>query len=284
MSLVGRVRINTNVSQQVVKTFRQFPAMMDRIEIFDNSIANDPSPPCKAAAIIHRSRLTIGNEKSVPCVLVLKQKVYDYNNRAFQAVQLQSLVDSVATKYLGEHGGGVQLTVHSSDTGRVLWHPNAWSNKDVESYSKSREVGEHRNNVCYGLSLFRFPFMKFSVPVMKKAELPNKSGITIDGLTVRGPTYMSHSGEILLTVLEVDSLRRKLSCVLSLCGSKQQTTREEVSPLVSYVMREMYCMQASVVSNCIADGEFSGSLVVNHRAVNFASDIPPIPLYSEFIM
>ena len=272
--LVGKVRVNSSVSDQVAKYFQRFPSSMDRIEIYDNSIPNDPAPPCKAAAVIHRSSLVNG---TIPCVTVLKQAIFDYSNRDFHKFQLQYLVDSVATKYLNERGGGIQLCVHRHD---VRW-PSSWSSRDLESYSKALEIGQHANLVSLGLSRFRLRFWNKS-SLMTKKEIARDSQSIIEGLTVRGPTYVCDN--VSLSVLRVDKVSRRLTCVVEVSDPTIRLTRSELGPMVSYVLGDMYCVSADVLTKSLND-TYSGALVVNYRRVNFDSDIPKtVPIFSQFIM
>lgn len=128
--LVGKVRVNQQTSGGVQKLFSRFLNRegFDVIEIFDASHPNDPSPPSKAAAVLRRTHTP------VPLMTVLDSHVFDYNNRDFQQSQLARLLDRVASTWLIEQGGGLQLTVH---------RPTSPVNSPTV-FAKSKQVGGHK--------------------------------------------------------------------------------------------------------------------------------------------
>ena len=271
--IVGRVRINEHVSPEVGKYFNQFPPFMDRIEIFDNSISNDPAPPVKAAAVLHRSALVVHDE-SYPCVSVLRQKVFDYNNRDFQKTQLQALVDSVSTTYLSEQGGGVQLTVH---------HLTASSWTDLEISAKSTEIGQHRNFLVLPSRRYFFsPFQKTDVRV--ELYEPTHLDPHIAGLS--GPVCSYRSEEFVLHVLHIDSGRRRMHCLLEILNDNS-CDRSKITAMINRVLRNHVCIDAQVLSAGFGPQErLSGGILFNRRLVNM-KNAPPTTgcrLHPEFIL
>ena len=271
--IVGRVRINEHVSPEVRKFFIKFPPFMDRIEIFDNSMPNDPAPPVKAAALLHRSTFVV-NGQSFPCVSVLRQKVFDYNNRDFQKTQLQALVDSVSTTYLLEQGGGVQFTVHPLD---------ARSLTDLEISAKSTEIGQHRNFFMLpSMRYFFNPFQQTHVRV--ELYEPSHSDPRITGLS--GPVCSYRSEQSILHVLHIDSGRRSLNCLVEVLD-ESSCDRSQITGIVNRVLRMHLCAHAQVWSAGFGTLErLSGGIVLNRRFVE-AKNLPPTStcrLHPEFIL
>ena len=158
-SLVGTIRLNEAIgSSSLVKTLRsKFPKIenFDLIEIFNNSVPNDPSPPSKALAVLHRS-----TSSGVPVATNVVTKILDYNNRDFHKWQMHRLVEDIGTRWLKECGGGVFLTIHrdsaSADLIRddsIVARLNRYLNrnrncadkKDVEIFSQSTEINGEKN-------------------------------------------------------------------------------------------------------------------------------------------
>ena len=276
-SLVGRIRLNTAVSDQVIKEFKKFPAPMDRIEIFDNSIPNDPSPPCKSAAVMHRSSAVIRGQP-VPCVTVFRRKIYDYNNRDFQSYQLENLLDSIATNYLRDRGGGFQLTVYRQE--KTSRFSSTIHGSDIASFCMSKETRDQKNFLTLPCMRFFFNPLRSGENIARIKTEPSEAHI--EGLTPIDVTYEADNCKA--HVIAVDNYLRNVSILLE---SPEPISRQEAKAVSQSVMRDMLCMEATVFSDSFAQSEFDGALAVNRRIIG--SNVPEMtkwqfPLYSEFIM
>ena len=157
--LVGSTRLNEGITPSafVKKLGSKFPNSenFDLIEIFNNSVPNDPSPPSKALAVIHRS-----TNNAVPVATNIFTKILDYNNRDFYKWQTMKIVNDITSQWLKECGGGVLLTVHrdpasidllreDSVAARLNRYLNRNRNnadkKSIEIFSKSTEINGERN-------------------------------------------------------------------------------------------------------------------------------------------
>ena len=256
-SLVGRIKLNESVSPVVVSEFANLPSTMDRIEIFDNSIGNDPSPPCKAAAVLLRSSLVLPTGR-IPCVTVLKQKVFDYNNRDFQKYQLQNLVDQIAADWLTENGGGLQLTVHR----RSVQFPHSNSNTiaDETIFAKSTEIGSHRNLSVSPATYFRFqPFAPTATRLEATEPLDDP---VIAGLEAASTTYTD--GTNLVSIASIDRVRRRMTAFTS--DVVHLTT---FSPLVQSILRKHFCLELVLFApHMDQSSPTCDSLVVNYKQIN----------------
>jgi hypothetical protein len=285
--LAGKLRLNSNVSEQVVKEFRRFPAFMDRIEIFDNSIPNDPSPPCKAAAVIHRSKIFLeSSRKYLACVSVLHQKIFDYNNRDFQAFQLQNLVDSIATNYLREHGGGIQLTVHKLDDGANPLSCGHLSGSDIAAYCMSKETRDHENAIC--LPFFRFYLNPLNLSKRAKIERSEISPTRIDGIEgLTSPKIIYTTDGASFKIMDIDSRLRHISLLFEDMNNAV-IAPESIRSSIHWILWDNACVSATVYLDTKGPSlKFSGALVVNKRRVNvdsnLSADLKQL-VYSEFII
>ena len=256
-SLVGRIRLNDSVSPTVVSAFSDLPSTMDRIEIFDSSIANDPSPPCKAAAVLLRSTLRLPSG-IVPCTTVMRQKVFDYNNRDFQKYQLQNLVDQIAENWLLDNGGGVQLTLHRRSLEPA--HRNTNNLTDESIFAKSVEFGPHRNLFIYPATYFRFspwgPISKTITPMERACESK------IDGLESCATSFTD--GERIVTIASVDVLKRRL-----IAYTTDVVKYSEFQPFAQFLLRRHLCVELELFCASFDKSLATcNSLVVNYKQVN----------------
>ena len=263
--LVGRIRLGDSVSPEVAKLFSRFPQSMDRIEVFDNSVPNDPAPPCKAAALVHRSLINV----ETPSITILRQKVFDYNNRDFHASQLQSLVDSVASNYLKDQGGGVQLTVHRYDQSSA-------SLADIQVFAKTKETCDHKN-------LMIVPFVKLWfrpwIGLTQLKQETNTAHANEDCLGLSSPLaqYSTEDGQQ-IDLLSIDRIKRRLVCAIRSPG--------DPFAIVNSLLLKHLCYEATVVvsEHGMRYPRYSGALVINKRLVGKnVKDMNPLLIHPEFI-
>lgn len=259
--LVGRIRVNESVSPEVARLFSRFPSSMDRIEIYDNSVLNDPAPPCKAAALISRSFI---NNATIPCITVLRQKIFDYNNKDFHSSQLQALVDSIASNYLHEQGGGIQLTVHRLDK-------SSCSLSDMEIFAKTKETSDHKN-----LTIMPFVKMWFK-PWSNRVELIQPPSDHTNQVNKTRLQYTCPDGNH-IDLVSIDQVRRRLVCSLSTSGDH--------SAMVNALLLKHLCYEATVLvpQHGWTKGVFSGAVVINKRLVGL-KQVPDltVSMQPEFI-
>ncbi len=156
---MGSIRLNETItsSRLVQKLRTKFPSSnnFDLIEVFNNSVANDPSPPSKALAVIHRS-----TSSGLPVATNVFTKILDYNNRDFYKWQMEQIVKDISKEWLKECGGGIQLNIHrdpvsvdffredsvSARINRYLnRNRNSADKESVEIFSKSTEINGEKN-------------------------------------------------------------------------------------------------------------------------------------------
>ena len=150
MAIVGKIQTNFSVSRNVQKVFSRFLGKdgFDVIELFNASSPNDPSPPSKAAAVVHRSH--------AGAFTVIDYRVFDYNNRDFYRSQLSRILDRAGDQWLCDNTNGSVYTLHrppgSLTDNTFLSMLNRYLNKsrnkcnlnNIAIFSKSLEVSRHR--------------------------------------------------------------------------------------------------------------------------------------------
>ena len=168
MKYVGKLRLNESISLKVKDKFARFFKLpgFDIFEIFDASSPNDPSPPCKAAAVIHR---TVEGE-----FIHIDSAVFDYNNRDFHKSQLFRIVDQIANDWFQDISiTGTQITINRPENG------SKWNKSMVDVFSKS--------NALAGMKIFAiwnfFTYYAF-FPLAKKTIAGNISVIVKKGWTL----------------------------------------------------------------------------------------------------
>lgn len=273
MSVVGKIRLNGQVtpSSLVARLRSRFTEEknFDLIEIFNNSIPNDPSPPSKALAVIHRSPTL---------VTVVFQRVLDYNNRDFYKSQIQRLTDDIAENCLRENkNGGIQLTVMRDPAVQSLLRDdsvvaklnrylnsarNRVDRKFSEIFSKSTEINGHRNwKEFFEMRFFIKPFLRLNVEAA-------------DGEKV--------------TVVRVDRRRSTVYAVPT--DGHESISRSEFDNCMQRVLREHKCVEGALVfDNPVAETEtnYYHSFTINQRPVGGASPLhrdSPFKIDDKFIV
>lgn len=269
-SVVGRIRVNQSVTSRVVSEFAAFRESLDRIEIFDNSIANDPSPPEKAAAVFARSALV--GTTSAPCFAVLRQKVFDYNNRDFQSSQLQALVDGIGDKWLREQGGGLQLTVHKMKQSSIsdILRDHTLSAKDIEVFSRVKELSGHRNLACFYVQSFLPVYGKVKVSSVPLDEIPQTESVR----DLSAPTEAFTDGSAVVRIAGVRNARL-------ICQALQGVPSAE---FVSTLLRKYGCLTGDLLS-CDPLPKIHNAVVINYRAIHYIipESLHGITFHLEFL-
>lgn len=247
---VGNVRLNDQVTPSaLVKSLRQKynpNENFDLLEIFNAAVPNDPSPPSKAIAVLHRSTVN-----GTPCATTVFQKVLDYNNRDFYAWETQRLVDTVASQWLEANGGGVQLTVHrpilegSNIFHRVIRHvrKTQFDPKSVDIFTCTKETNDHR----YLMNVFEKRF--FTFPFGVRTVMPEPSTVPVDCTVIPGLSdtpiarYTLNSSTV--NVIHVDRLA---SVVHAQCMQSGGAT-DELSDLMKSIMKEHKCTEGVVYTD-----------------------------------
>jgi hypothetical protein len=252
-SLVGRIRINSAISARASSEFSRFRnPSFDKIEIHDSSIPNDPSPPSKAAALLHRSELILTDGTKIPCISVLSQRVFDYNNRDFQAFQLQTLVDSISDKWLNDQGGGIQLSFHRMN--EVGWIKKSVNKPDIDIFAKGREIRDHR--------IFKI-FNLFSNNIGRETIRINESGMgpsdSIMGLS--DPLASYEVNECKVNVIRKQGLRILIQIV----------SGTPTCEFISSILMTNRCIEAILVCDHGLDqpGKLFNAVAVTYRTVNY---------------
>lgn len=288
-SLVGKVRLNESVSSIVSKEFSKFPLSCDRVEIFDNSIPNDPSPPCKAAGLLLRSKLSLPNSGKVSCATVLRRKIFDYNNKDFQKYQLQSLIDGIATNWLREAGGGIQLTIHRIPAERRpafgIFNGDI-PHLSAEAEARSLEFGRHRNwKILHGISFHVNPF-KLIGNATKASGASCPESMTVDGLSEEISTYSS--SDTIISIIFVDKLRRRVYCNVDKTMQGETVTREKYRDSMTGILRMHKCLTGILFSENVDVAEkITESLIINVSCVDYelpdALKTSSLRIHAEFI-
>ena len=267
-SLVGTIRLNESVSRPVANEFAKYPASCDRIEIFDDSIPNDPSPPWKAAAVLLRSRLSTSSN-SVACVTVLRQKIFDYNNRDFQKMQIQNLVDSVSKNWLRDSGGGIQISLHrisQRSRSTIGIRRRETPLKSAQAIAKSLEFGIHRNwKVLHGISFYNSPMYSSGIIQLSPSSDPRES-VHVEGLSRGISTYKF--GEEYISVVHVEKFARRVHCVIPGLEGPPVTRERYIRPM-QRILRDTKCLEAILFSERVDDGaRIAESLIITQTSVD----------------
>ena len=288
-SIVGKVRINSSVSGAVQSAFSKFALGFDLVEIFDNSIPNDPSPPCKAAAVIHRSRLHVGPSQTVACATVVRQKIFDYNNRDFQRFQLQRLVDGIASNWLAEEGGGIQLTVDRAvpPISQRLWGKGDPA-KTISAIAKSKEFNSHRNFRIFNQKSFWFNPLtrRGGGDDLVQVDASPDGLIVIDGLGTGVKTYTY--GDRSMRLVSVDRVRMQLTCQVLTIPDDQSIA--SFSDMMTEILKREKCIEGILMfdsaSHTVSPG-IHNAFVINYKTVNFRPDhsllSQPMLIHPEFM-
>jgi len=267
-SLVGTIRLNESASHLVANEFAKYPASCDRIEIFDDSIPNDPSPPCKAAAVLLRSRLSTSSN-SVACVTVLRQKIFDYNNRDFQKMQIQNLVDSVSKNWLRDSGGGIQISLHRishRSRSTIGIRRGEIPLKSAQAIAKSLEFGIHRNwKALPGISFFYNPI--YSSGIMQLSPCSDRRELVyVEGLSTAISTYQFE--EEYISVVHVEKLARRVHCVIQGLEGPPVTRERYIRPM-QRILRDTKCLEALLFSERVENGaRIAESLIITQTSVD----------------
>lgn len=269
-SLVGKIKFNESVSPVVLKEFTQYPSTFDRIEIFDNSIPNDPSPPSKAAAVILRSKLNISMDSALACVTVLRQKIFDYNNRDFQKCQLQNLVDSISSNWLRDQGGGIQLTIHRIPTearNKISIFRKMNTLNSAEAAARSLEFGVHRSFKSYhGISFFLNP-LDLSGHITPNSSSFGEPAATVEGLRDELASYVYE--DAVLSVIFIEKFRRTLYCTVYGLAGDIVVSRERFKPAILHILRVHKCFEGVLLSEKIDPKEaITESLIITRACVD----------------
>lgn len=272
MSCVGSIRINEAVTKSflVRQIFSRYPIAenFDVIEIFNNSVANDPSPPSKALAVLHRSTAT-----SFPIATSVFTKILDYNNRDFYKWQMNRIVENISTQWLSECGGGYWLNIHrdpatidllrndnvSSRINRYLnRNRNRADPKSVQVFEKSTEINGEKNWKRFCEMRFFYDFKKQKNDDLKES----------------------------LDIFHIDTFRRIV--YTNLIDSSEQISRPKLNIEMQKILRRTKCFEGVVFfDNQIDESNFYHAFTINVKAVGKAQTPPPeltIPIHYKHLI
>ena len=248
------------------------------IEIYNNSVPNDPSPPSKAVAVLHRKPADETNKLPIATNVFLK--TLDYNNRDFYKWQMHRVVDDIASQWLCESGtgggGGVMLHVHRNPStfdlirdDSILSRINRFMNKnrnrvnmeEVEIYSKSTEIEGEKNWKNYFEIRFFLDLKSFKT---KK---------------------ISSDDEGILKLVHIDHVRR----IVYTRPIDASSSRDMLNSAIQKILRETKCVEGVVVYDTFPnDVNCYHSFVMNQKLVGSISNpldhLTPLPIDYKYLV